>query len=302
MSSDDSKSSSVSVSVKLFRHVPTATACFVVTDPATKATAIIDSVTDYTASSGEYHYEHADSVLAYVAEQKLDVKYILETHVHADHLTGARYLKEKLDNKPIIGIGEHISAVQKTFGPLFNISADEMPYDGSQFDHLFKDNEQVPLGDGDCTIKIMSTPGHTPACICYLIGDAVFTGDTLFHPDIGTARCDFPGGSAETMWASTQRILALPDDTRMFIGHDYPGDRREYTPQLTVKQQKEQNKMVKSGTTRDEYIAARKARDDTLGAPGLLLPSLQVNMRAGCLPPPEDNGTSYVKIPLRQKQ
>lgn len=280
--------------VKGFFDPNTFTITYVVSDPETKRCAIIDSVLDYDPKSGRITMTSADEVIAFVQQEGLQVDWILETHAHADHLTAANYLKEKLGGKT--GIGEAIDKVQQVFKNLFNV-ADDFPTDGSQFDYLFKDGEEWSIGN--LRGKIFATPGHTPACITYIIGDAVFVGDTLFMPDYGTARVDFPGGSAETLYQSIRHILDLPPTTRLFMCHDYlPEGRNEYQWETTVAEERAKNIHIHEGVTSDEFVSLRTARDKTLAVPVLIFPSLQVNMRAGQLPPPEANGISYLKIPL----
>ncbi|RMA43269.1 MBL fold metallo-hydrolase [Rhodophyticola porphyridii] len=272
----------------------TNTVSYVVRDPGGKAAAIIDSVLDFDQPSGRTTTDSADEIVAFVKAEGLDVQWVLETHVHADHLSAAPYLQEQLGGK--IGIGKNITIVQDTFGKIFN-EGTEFQRDGSQFDALFADGDSFHVGQmrGD----VMHTPGHTPACMTYVIGDAAFVGDTLFMPDFGTARCDFPGGSAEDLYNSIQRILALPDETRVFVGHDYkaPG-RDKYAWETTVGEQKALNVHIGEGRPIEEFVRMREERDATLGMPRLILPSLQINMRAGQMPEPEDNGTSYLKLPL----
>ncbi|QBY02624.1 MBL fold metallo-hydrolase [Rhodophyticola sp. CCM32] len=272
----------------------TNTVSYVVCDPAGKASAIIDSVLDYDPASGRTKTDSADRIIAFVKAEGLDVQWVLETHVHADHLSAAPYLQEQLGGK--IGIGKNITLVQDTFGKIFN-EGTEFQRDGSQFDALLSEGDSFHIGQmrGD----VMHTPGHTPACMTYVIGDAAFVGDTLFMPDFGTARCDFPGGSASDLYNSIQRILNLPDETRIFVGHDYkaPG-RDQYAWETTVGEQKALNIHIGQGRPITEFVEMREARDATLGMPRLILPSLQVNMRAGRMPEPEDNGTAYLKVPI----
>ncbi|WP_375552062.1 MBL fold metallo-hydrolase [Rhodophyticola porphyridii] len=272
----------------------TKTVSYVVRDPGGKAAAIIDSVLDFDQPSGRTTTDSADEIVAFVKAEGLDVQWVLETHVHADHLSAAPYLQEQVGGK--IGIGKNITIVQDTFGKIFN-EGTEFQRDGSQFDALFADGDSFHVGQmrGD----VMHTPGHTPACMTYVIGDAAFVGDTLFMPDFGTARCDFPGGSAKDLYNSIQRILALPDETRVFVGHDYkaPG-RDQYAWETTVGEQKALNVHIGEGRPIEEFVQMREERDATLGMPRLILPSLQINMRAGQMPEPEDNGTSYLKLPL----
>jgi glyoxylase-like metal-dependent hydrolase (beta-lactamase superfamily II) len=280
--------------VASFFDPATNTITHIVSDSVTKNAAIIDSVLDYDPTQGKISYISADKLIVYVREHTLNVEWILETHIHADHLSAAPYLQEKLGGK--LGIGEKIIDLQETFGKVFNAGT-EFARDGSQFDKLWKDGEEFTLG----TIpgRILFTPGHTPADLSYVIGDAVFVGDTLFMPDYGSARCDFPGGNAETMFQSVQKLFSLPDETRMFMCHDYlPEGRTEYVWETTVGEEKKRNIHLKAGTLESEFIEIRMARDKTLGMPKLIIPSLQVNMRAGNLPEPEDSGVRYLKIPL----
>jgi glyoxylase-like metal-dependent hydrolase (beta-lactamase superfamily II) len=286
----------MSPEVTAFFDEATFTVSYVVRDPMSRKVAIIDSVLDFDPASGRTDTHSADRIVAFVREREYEVEWLLETHVHADHLSAAPYLQEKLGGK--IGIGENITIVQNVFGKVFN-EGTEFRRDGSQFDRLFKDGDSFHIGQlrGD----VMHTPGHTPACMTYVIGDAAFVGDTIFQPDYGTARCDFPGGSAEQMWDSVQRILSLPDETRIFTCHDYKAEgRNHFAWESTVGEQKAKNIHVGQGHTKEEFVARRKARDATLGMPRLILPSLQVNMRAGHFPEPEDNGVSYLKLPINQ--
>ncbi len=279
--------------VTAFFDERTCTVTYVVADPESAACAIVDSVLDYDAKSGRTSTAGAEKVLAFVRDNALEPKWILETHAHADHLTAARHLRENLGAKT--GIGAAVRRVQQTFAEIFNIGPD-FPTDGSQWDRLFEDGDVEPLGG--LAIEAMHTPGHTPACVCYRIGDAVFTGDTVFMPDMGTGRCDFPGGSAARLYASIQRILALPPETRVFVGHDYGPGGRPYAWESTVAEQRAANIHVRGGTGEGEFVRMREARDAELDLPNLILPSVQVNIRGGALPPPEDNGVSYLKIPL----
>lgn len=272
----------------------TFTVTYVVVDPETKKCAIIDSVLDFDPNSGRTKTDSADEVIAYIEHGKLDVEWILETHAHADHFSAAPYLQRKLGGK--IAIGAHIPDVQKVFGGLFN-EGEGFKRDGSQFHHLFKDGETFKIGSLDA--DVLYVPGHTPACIAYHIGDAIFVGDTLFMPDYGSARCDFPGGDAGTLYDSVQKIYALPDETRMFLCHDYKAEGRDHFAwETTIGEQKAKNIHLNASVTRDEFIKMRTERDKTLSMPRLILPSIQVNMRAGEFPEPEDNGQRYLKIPL----
>ena len=281
--------------IENFFDKETATFTYVVSDPATHKCAIIDSVLDYDMNAGKTATVSADKVIAYVSEQELNVEWILETHAHADHLTASHYLREKLGGK--IGIGEHIKEVLKFWVPLFNTEHDT-PLDGSQFDHLFKDGEAFTIGTIE--VKVMHTPGHTPACLTYLMGDAAFVGDTIFMPYMGTARTDFPGGSAQTLYRSIQKLLSLPENTRIFICHDYPPQGQSERYVSTVADQKAGNSMVHDGVSEAEYVAARNAKDVGKAVPRLLLPSIQVNLRAGDLGKAENNGVQYIKIPLNR--
>ncbi len=266
---------------------------YVVWDPARLRAAVIDPVLDYDFKSGHTSSASADQVLDYLAEHALQVDWILETHAHADHLSGARYLQQRVGGR--IAIGENIRAVQATFKKLYNLERSFLP-DGSQFDHLFKDGETFRIGDVEATAMLV--PGHTPADMAYLIDGAVFVGDTLFMPDVGSARADFPGGDAHQLYRSMHRLLALPPETTMYVCHDYPPTAREPRWQTTVAAQRAHNIHVHDGISEDEFVAMRQARDATLEVPTLILPSIQVNVRAGQLPPPSENGVSYLRIPL----
>jgi glyoxylase-like metal-dependent hydrolase (beta-lactamase superfamily II) len=255
--------------------------------------AIIDSVLDYDPKSGRTHHASADKVIDYVRANDLNVQWILETHAHADHLSAAPYLRAQVGGK--IGIGGRITQVQKVFKGIFNLEPD-FKQDGSQFDHLFQEGEAIPLGA--LSGEVMFVPGHTPACAAYRFGDAVFVGDTLFMPDVGTARCDFPGGDAKTLYASTRRLLSLPPDTRLFMCHDYPPPGRAVAFETTVAEQRAKNIHVHDGVSEDDFVAMRAQRDASLEMPTLILPSVQINIRAGAMPPKEDNGVAYLKIPL----
>ena len=279
--------------VRSFFHKPTFTAAHLVVDPATRQAAVIDPVLDFDARSGRTATAFADDILTAAAGEGARIAWILETHAHADHPTAAAYLKEKTGAP--VAIGAEITRVQNVFKAIFN--AAEMPADGSQFDRLFKDGERFAIGG--LAAEVMATPGHTPACVSYRIGDAVFVGDTLFMPDYGTARTDFPGGDARTLYRSIRRLLALPPATRMFLCHDYgaPG-RPEFAWQTTVGAQRAANVHVHDGIDEAAFVALRQARDRTLEMPALILPSIQVNMRAGRMPPAEANGTVYLKLPV----
>jgi glyoxylase-like metal-dependent hydrolase (beta-lactamase superfamily II) len=279
-----------------FFDEPTNTASYVLKDPATNVAAIIDSVLDFDAAAGRTSTKAADEIIAFVKERGFDVQWLLETHVHADHLSAAPYLEEKLGGK--IAIGANITVVQDVFGKIFNAGT-EFERDGSQFDALFKDGDRIRIGE--MTGHAIHTPGHTPACMTYVFGDAAFIGDTLFMPDYGTARADFPGGSAGDLYRSIRKVLALPPETRLFLCHDYkaPG-RDQYAWETTVAEQRKSNVHVRDGVTEDEFVAMREARDKTLSMPKLIIPSIQVNMRACDLPEAEDNGVRYLKVPLNQ--
>lgn len=280
--------------VDAFFHEPTNTASYVVRDARSNACAIVDSVLDYEAASGRTSTASAEAIARYVEENGLRCEWILETHAHADHLSAAPYLKERLKSR--IGIGANITIVQNVFGKIFNAGT-EFQRDGSQFDTLFREGSEIAIGT--LRGRALHTPGHTPACMTYIFGDAAFIGDTLFMPDYGTARCDFPGGDARTLYKSVQKLFALPGQTRLFLCHDYlPPGRGEYKWETTVAEQKAHNIQIHQSVTEDEFAAMRKARDATLHMPALILPSVQVNMRAGYLPPAESNGVTYLKLPV----
>jgi glyoxylase-like metal-dependent hydrolase (beta-lactamase superfamily II) len=280
--------------IKAFFDEPTNTISYLVADPATKRAAIVDPVLDYDHASGKASTKSADVILDEAEALGLTIDWVLETHAHADHLSGAPYIKLKTGAK--VGIGEHIREVQKIFRPVFN--ATDVIGDGSEFDHLFKDGERFELGNIEAAV--LHVPGHTPADIAYRIGDAVFVGDTLFMPDFGSARADFPGGDARSLYRSIKRLLSLPPETRLFMCHDYklPG-RDRYAWETTVAEERTNNVHAKDGVGEEEFVAMRQARDATLAAPELLMPSIQVNMRAGKLPPADENGVRYLKIPVR---
>lgn len=284
---------STRTTTQAFFDPKTWTVSYVVSDPATLRAAVIDPVLDYDFKSGHTSSASADQVLAYLAEHALGVDWILETHAHADHLSGARYLQQRVGGR--IAIGENIRAVQATFKKLYNLERSFLP-DGSQFDHLFKDGETFRIGEVEATAMLV--PGHTPADMAYLIDGAVFVGDTLFMPDVGSARADFPGGDAHQLYRSMHRLLALPPETTMYVCHDYPPAAREPRWQTTVAEQRANNIHVHDGIGEEEFVAMRQARDATLEVPTLILPSIQVNVRAGQLPPPDENGVSYLRIPL----
>lgn len=278
-------------SVRAFFHEPTYTVSYLVWDPASKRAAIIDSVLDFDQKSGRTGTQSADALLAAVRAEGLTVEWLLETHAHADHLSGAPFLKKAL-NAPIV-IGDHIKEVQKVFKGVFNL--DYVTADGRPFDKLVVDGEVLKLGE--LQIKVIHTPGHTPACVSYLIGDAVFVGDTMFMPDYGTARADFPGGDARTLYRSMQKLLSLPEATRVFLCHDYKAPGRDYYAwETTIGEERAKNPHLRM--SEGEFVAMREARDKTLGMPVLILPSIQVNIQAGELPPPEENGVRYLKLPI----
>ncbi|HSP32426.1 MAG TPA: MBL fold metallo-hydrolase [Halomonas sp.] len=277
-----------------FFDEPTNTFSYVVQDPDSSACAIIDSVLDFDYAAGQTDVRSADAIVAFIRNHHLNVAWILETHVHADHLSAAPYLHHKLGGKT--GIGAKIVEVQEIFGKAFNAGTD-FARDGSQFDALFEEGDVFSIGG--LQGKVLHTPGHTPACLTYVIGDAAFVGDTLFMPDYGTARCDFPGGDARTLYHSIQKVLALPEHTRLFLCHDYKAPGREtFQHETSVFEQCRANVHVHEGISEDEFVKMRTERDATLGMPKLIIPSVQVNMRAGELPPAEENGTVYLKVPI----
>ncbi len=279
--------------VRAFFHEPTFTVSYLLWDPGTKRAAIIDSALDFDQKSGRTGVHSAQAILDAAAAEGLRVDYLLETHAHADHLSAAPFLKQ-VTNAPII-IGEHVTKVQKVFKDVFNL--EHVSADGRPFDRLVKDGETLALGD--LTITVMHTPGHTPACVSYSIGDALFVGDTLFMPDYGTARCDFPGGDARTLYRSIRKLLSLPSETRIFLCHDYKAPGRDsFQWETTVAEQRAKNVHIHEGVSEDDFVAMREARDKTLEMPVLILPSIQVNIQAGHLPPPESNGVRYLKLPL----
>jgi glyoxylase-like metal-dependent hydrolase (beta-lactamase superfamily II) len=271
----------------------TNTFSYVVKDPDSNACAIVDSVMEIDYAAGRLSLTGADKIIDYVKRHKLNVEWLIETHVHADHLSAAPYIQEKVGGK--LGIGAQITVVQETFGKIFNAGT-EFARDGSQFDYLFEDGDEYSVGNMRCFA--IHTPGHTPACMTHVMGDAAFVGDTLFMPDAGTARADFPGGNARTLYQSIERLLSLPDEVRLFMCHDYMPGGREVEYETTVAAQKAANIHVHTGTSEDQFVEMREARDATLDMPRLILPSLQVNMRAGHLPEAENNGTVYLKLPL----
>jgi glyoxylase-like metal-dependent hydrolase (beta-lactamase superfamily II) len=281
------------ITTQAFFDRSTWTVSYVVSDNGTQAAAVIDPVLDYDFKSGHTDTKAAGQVHAYLKDKGLKVEWILETHAHADHLSAARYLQERVGGR--IAIGENIREVQATFKKLYNLERNFLP-DGSQFDHLFKDGETFRIGEVEA--KAMLVPGHTPADMAYLIEDSVFVGDTLFMPDVGTARADFPGGDAATLYRSIRRLLELPPETRMYVCHDYPPEGREAKWETTVAEQRAKNIHVRDAITEEGFVAMRKARDATLDVPTLILPSIQVNVRAGQMPPVDDNGVAYLRIPI----
>ena len=284
----------MSAKIEAFFHEATNTVCYVVSDPATKHAAIVDSCLDFDMAAARTQTTHADQVLAYIAANDLTVDWILETHVHADHLSAAPYLRDQIGGK--VAIGARITEVQHTFGDIYNAETG-FKRDGSQFDHLFEDGETFMIGGLEA--EYLSTPGHTPACGSYRIEDNIFVGETLFMPDFGTARCDFPGGDARTLYRSIRRILDHHPQTTLWICHDYkaPG-RDEFAWRTTIGAQRDANPHVHDGVSEEEFVQMREAKDAKLGPPKLLIPSIQVNMRAGDMPPAEDNGEVYLKVPV----
>jgi glyoxylase-like metal-dependent hydrolase (beta-lactamase superfamily II) len=280
--------------IRAFFDEATNTVSYLVWDPASREGAVIDPVLDFDNASGEASVKSADAILQAAKDQGVAVEWVLETHAHADHLSAAPYIKLKTGAK--VGIGEHIRDVQRIFRPVFG--ATDVSGEGTEFDHLFRDGERFSIGGLD--VEVMHTPGHTPACVSYRIGDAVFVGDTLFMPDYGTARADFPGGDARALFRSIRRLLGLPPETRLFMCHDYKAPGRDrYAWETTVGEEKARNVHVHDGVSEDEFVAMRTARDAKLSAPTLLLPSIQVNIRAGNLPPAEANGVRYLRVPVK---
>ena len=279
--------------IKGFFDEETSTVSYVVYDMTSKKCAVIDSVLDFDFSSGTIDYHNAEKIISFIEKMKLDLEWLIETHVHADHLSASPYIQKKLGGK--IGISEKISEIQNIFGKTFNAGT-EFQKDGSQFDRLFKDNDEYKIGSIKC--KVIKTPGHTPACTAHVIGNSIFLGDTLFMPDLGSARADFPGGDARELYRSIQKILSYPDDTLIFVCHDYPPTSRKVEWVTTVGEQKKKNIHVKTSIGEDEFVKVREARDKTLNMPKLIIPSIQVNMRAGNLPPAEDSGDVFIKVPI----
>lgn len=285
-----------SPTIRAFFDEPTNTISYLVSDPATRLAAVIDPVLDYDHRAGSVDIRSVEAILHAAKADGLTIQWVLETHAHADHLSGAPYIKLKTGAQ--IGIGEHIKDVQRIFRPLFN--AEDLRSDGSDFDRLFADGEKFRIGE--LTVEVLHTPGHTPADLSYKIGDAVFVGDTLFMPDYGTARADFPGGDAHQLYRSIQRLLALPPETRLFMCHDYKAPGRDrYAWETTVRAEREGNVHLRNGVSEEQFVAMRTARDATLSAPTLLLPSIQVNIRAGRFPKAQNNGVHYLMVPVRPK-
>ncbi|MBL8906294.1 MAG: MBL fold metallo-hydrolase [Rhizobiales bacterium] len=284
---------SVKPEVTAFFDEPTNTISYVVKDPASNACAVVDSVMDIDYAAGRITYDGADKIIAFIKENGLKLEWLIETHVHADHLSAAPYIQKHLGGK--LGIGDKITVVQETFGKIFN-EGTEFQRDGSQFDRLFKDGDTYTVGKMQCFA--IHTPGHTPACMTHVMGDAAFVGDTLFMPDGGTARADFPGGDAHALYKSIKRVLSLPKETRLFMCHDYGPNGRDIRWETTVGDEREHNIHVRDGVTEEEFVAMRTARDSTLSMPKLIIPSLQVNMRAGDLPPPDKSGKRFLKVPV----
>jgi glyoxylase-like metal-dependent hydrolase (beta-lactamase superfamily II) len=286
-------STSTGPQIEAFFDEPTNTVSYLVVDPSTRQAAVIDPVLDFDHRTGNAATKAADAILHKAGEIRAEIVLVLETHVHADHLSGAPYIKLKTGAK--VGIGEHVRSVQRIFRPVFN--ATDLKGDGSEFDHLYKDGEHFKIGALD--VEVLHVPGHTPADVAYKIGDTAFVGDTLFMPDYGTARADFPGGNARDLYRSIRKLLSLPPETRLFMCHDYKAPGRDrYAWETTVAEQRANNVHVRDGVSEDAFVAMREARDATLSTPLLLMPSIQVNMRAGKLPPAEENGVHYLRIPV----
>ncbi len=279
--------------VKAFFDPATNTISYVVKDPASNACAVVDSVMDIDYAAGRITYDHADEIIAYIQEKGLELEWLIETHVHADHLSAAPYIQQKLGGK--LGIGNRITIVQETFGKVFN-EGTEFQRDGSQFDQLFRDGDTYQVGE--MTAFAIYTPGHTPACMVHVMGNAAFVGDTLFMPDGGSARADFPGGDAATLYESIQKVLSLPDDMRLFMCHDYGPNGRDIRWETSVGEEKKHNIHVGGGKTKEDFVKFRTERDAQLEMPRLIIPSLQVNMRAGQLPPPDNKGKTFLKVPV----
>ena len=281
--------------IHAFFDAPTNTISYVVRDPSSNSCAIIDSVMDIEYASAHITYDGADKIIAFIKEKNWQLEWLIETHVHADHLSAAPYIQGKLGGK--LGIGENIVIVQDTFGKVFN-EGTEFQRDGSQFDRLFEEGDTYKIGN--MPAHVIHTPGHTPACMTHIIGNAAFVGDTLFMPDAGSARADFPGGDARELYRSIQRVLLLPDDMRLFMCHDYAPNGRDIKWETSVAEQREQNIHVGHGISEDDFVKMREARDATLGMPTLIIPSLQINMRAGNFPPKDEKGKTFLKVPLNE--
>lgn len=290
----DSDLNSTQPLVKGFFDKRSNTVSYIVQDPKSSSCAVIDSVLDFDYAAGRMTYDSADELIRYIRENSLTLEWLIETHVHADHLSAAPYIQQEL-NTGLIGIGEQIVEIQDVFGKVFN-EGTEFERDGSQFDRLFHDEDSYRIGNLE--VRVMHTPGHTPACMTHVVGDAAFVGDTLFMPDGGTARADFPGGDARTLYKSIQRVLSLPDDTRLFICHDYGPNGRDIKWETSVGEEKQHNIHVGVGKGIDEFVVLREERDKTLSMPSLIIPALQVNMRAGKLPKADDDGNRYLKVPV----
>jgi glyoxylase-like metal-dependent hydrolase (beta-lactamase superfamily II) len=284
---------SVKPEVTAFLHERSSTISYIVADPTSGNAAVIDAAADFDLTAGKLDNAPADIIADEIERRGLKLEWILETHVHADHVSGAQHLRARLGGR--VAIGGRISEIQETFAAIYD-EDDRFSRDGSQFDHLFEPNERFSVGEIEALA--IPTPGHTPACMSYLIGDAVFVGDSIFMPDFGSARCDFPGGGAETLYESAHRILALPDETRMFVGHDYGPGGRPIAWETTVGEQKRSNMHVGDGATLERFVEMRTTRDAQLGLPGMIIPSIQINMRAGKLPEPGGNGVSHIKVPI----
>ncbi len=284
---------SVKPEVTAFLHERSSTISYIVADPGSRVAAVIDAAADFDLSTGRLTHAPSDVIADEIERRGLKLEWILETHVHADHVSGAQHLRERFGG--CVAIGGRISEVQETFAAIYD-EGEGFRRDGSQFDHLFKPDERFRVGEIEA--RAIATPGHTPACMSYLIGDAVFVGDSIFMPDFGSARCDFPGGGAETLYESALRILALPDETRMFVGHDYGPGGRPIAWETTVGEQKRSNMHVGNGTSLEQFVEMRTTRDAKLGLPGMIIPSIQINMRAGKLPDPGRDGVSRIKIPV----
>lgn len=282
------------MNIKHFYDKDTATFTYIVSDDKTNSCAVIDSVMSYDIFSGKISYDLADQVIEYIISNKLNLEWILETHIHADHLTASQYIKNKIGGK--IAIGENIKEVIKFWGPIFNI--EDLDQNGGNFDHLFKDKENFQIGN--LKVEVIYTPGHTPACVSYVIGDSIFVGDTIFSPKMGTARTDFPGGSAAILYDSIYKLFSMPSDYKIYIGHDYPEEGKDPQPFYSILEQKKNNILINENISKEDYVLTRNKRDVGKAVPKLLLPSLQINMRAGKLPKAEDNDIQYIKIPLNK--